>query len=106
MPCLFAILAATFPRLALLLVWLFTPIVNNAFGGWIVPLLGFIFLPFTTLMYALVFGVPQLGPTSLWSWLMILLGVFIDIRGYFDAYGERTRLPFSTPGMIRPGPGS
>ena len=37
-------------RLALLALWLATPWVNRAFsGGWILPLLGIIFLPITAL---------------------------------------------------------
>jgi hypothetical protein len=103
MPCLFAILAVSFPRVALLCLWIFTPLVNAAFNNnWLWPLLGFVFLPFTTMMYALVMG--PLGPTNFWGWLTILLGVFIDVRAYFDAYGERTKLPFPMPGIIRPGP--
>ncbi len=59
--CLFAIGAAFFPRLALLFVWLFTPLVNRAFsGGILLPLLGIIFLPFTTLIYVLVY-IPGIG---------------------------------------------
>jgi hypothetical protein len=103
MPCLFAILAVSFPRVGLLLLWLFTPLVNAAFGGnWLWPLLGLIFLPFTTLMFSLVVG--PLGPTNFWGWLMVILGLFVDVRGYFDAYGQRYRSPIPFPGIIRPGP--
>jgi hypothetical protein len=103
MPCLFAILAVTFPRLALICLWLFTPLVNAAFNNnWLWPLLGLVFAPFTTLMFSLVVG--PLGPTNVWGWQAVILGLFVDIRGYFDAYGERTKLPFPMPGIIRPGP--
>ena len=58
--CLFAILGAVAPRIALVLLWIFTPAVNLAFGGaWLWPLLGLIFLPFTTLILTLYFrGLP------------------------------------------------
>ena len=54
MPCclvfLFALIA---PRLILGLVWLMNPpFILNAYGNWILPLLGLIFLPLTTLAYA------------------------------------------------------
>jgi len=39
MACLFALFASAFPRLALLIVWLFTPLVNRAFDTFIIPLL-------------------------------------------------------------------
>ena len=53
-------------RLALLALWLSTPWVNRAFsGGWILPLLGIIFLPITALSYVIVYalsgGVSWLG---------------------------------------------
>jgi len=54
MACLFALFAAAFPRLALLIVWLFTPLVNRAFDTFIIPLLGIVFLPFTTLLCLLI----------------------------------------------------
>ena len=48
-------LIALFARVALLVVWLATPLVNRAFqGGWILPLLGILNLPITTLAYVLV----------------------------------------------------
>ncbi len=41
-------LIALFARVALLVVWLATPLVNRAFqGGWILPLLGILILPIT-----------------------------------------------------------
>ena len=92
MPCLFALVGAFAPRIALLLLWLFTPMVNAAFNNsWIWPLLGIIFLPFTTLMYVLVAA--PLGQTNIWGWLIVLLGLLIDLRGYNDAYSNRSRVP-------------
>ena len=63
MACLFALFAAAFPRLALLIVWLFTPLVNRAFGTFIIPLLGIVFLPFTTLLYVFLY-IPGIGLTG------------------------------------------
>ena len=98
--CLFALLAALSPRLALLILWIFTPLVQRAFdNNWFWPLLGLLFLPFTTLMYVLV--VAPLGPTNIWGWLMVLFGLFIDMRGYFDAYSNRDRM--TNPATYRMG---
>lgn len=91
--CLFAIGAAFFPRLALLFVWLFTPLVNRAFqGGILLPLLGIIFLPFTTLIYVLVY-IPGVGVTG-WGWLWVILGVILDLTTHgSSAYTNRNRIP-------------
>ncbi len=91
--CLFALGAAIFPRLALLFVWLFTPLVNRAFHfTFIWPLLGIIFLPFTTLMYVLVYN-PLVGVTG-WGWLWVILGFVLDLSAYSSsAYTNRNRIP-------------
>lgn len=53
MGCFVALLALVTPRLVLALLWFFTDYLSRAFGGtWIWPLLGFFFLPLTTLAYA------------------------------------------------------
>ena len=46
------ILGIAFPRAVLLLLFLLTNFLSRAYHGLLVPLLGFIFLPLTTLVYA------------------------------------------------------
>ncbi len=91
--CLFALGAAFFPRLALLFVWLFTPLVSRAFHfTFILPLLGIIFLPFTTLMYVLAYN-PLVGVTG-WGWFWVILGFLLDLSSYSSsAYTNRNRIP-------------
>jgi hypothetical protein len=90
--CLFALGAAFFPRLAVLFVWLFTPLVERAFTMVIWPILGIIFLPFTTLMYVLVYN-PVVGVTG-WGWLWVIVGLLLDISSYGgSAYSNRNRMP-------------
>ncbi len=90
--CLFAMGAAFFPRVALLFVWLFTPLVNRAFTTFLWPLLGIIFLAFTTLMYVLVYN-PLVGVTG-WGWFWVILGLVLDISSYTSsAYTNRNRMP-------------
>jgi hypothetical protein len=53
-----------FPRLALLILWFARPaLVDAAFTTFILPLLGIIFLPFTSLIYVIVYtpGVGLMG---------------------------------------------
>lgn len=80
MPCLVALFALISPRLAIALLWLFTDRMTLAFtSGWI-GIIGFLFLPWTTLAwtlcYAPIFGVQGFG------WFVVLLGFFADISSY------------------------
>jgi hypothetical protein len=87
--CLFALLSMGLTRLALLFVWLFTDYVQTAFDGWVVPLLGLIFLPFTTLAYALVWSPVGLhGIDFVW----LALAFLIDMGSYLGSgYTNRGR---------------
>jgi hypothetical protein len=82
-----------FARLALLFVWLLTPLVDRAFHGvWLLPLLGIIFLPLTTLVYVLVY-LPGIGVTG-WGWLWVVLAVLLDLGVHSSsAYSNRHRIP-------------
>lgn len=97
MPCLFAMFAGFFPRLGTLFIWLARPVYFNAAwgGSWFWPLLGIIFLPFTTLMYVLMWT-PN-GLSSL-DWFWLILAIFLDLSSYASAaYAQRDRIP----GMAR-----
>jgi hypothetical protein len=85
--CLFALLGAFFPRLGLALLWIFTNEVDQAYEGWILPLLGLIFLPLTTLVYALLW-VPAGGVEGI-EWFWVALAFLFDI-GALGA-GARSR---------------
>jgi hypothetical protein len=52
MQCCLVILALSAPRVALFLVWLFSDYLAFAYEGAVLPILGFFFLPLTTLAYA------------------------------------------------------
>ena len=92
MACLFALFAGAFPRLALLYVWLFTPLVYRAYDTFIIPVLGIIFLPFTTLMYTLAY-IPGVGLTG-WGWFWLILGVLLDMGSYGGSVvSNRNRIP-------------
>jgi hypothetical protein len=84
--CLFALLAAAAPRLALVLLWLFTGLIGRAFDSFIIPLLGFIFLPLTTVVYVLAYP----GGLTTFEWILLVIGVLIDLGSYGGgAYGRR-----------------
>ena len=95
-------LVALFARLALLVVWLSTALVSRAFhGGWLLPLLGIIFLPITTLVYVLVYYISN-GVTG-WGWLWVVLAFLLDLGTHGSgAYANRNRLPgYKAPGEQR-----
>lgn len=97
MGCLFGLLGAFFPRIALFILWLARPtFFSMVFGGnWLWPVLGIVFLPFTTFIYVLVVT-PGVGLAGL-DWLWLALAFLLDIGGfgssgrvYRDRYGRRT----------------
>jgi hypothetical protein len=69
------------PRFALLMWWLFGTKVDAAFSNWIWPLLGLLFLPWTTIAYVLAWG-PVDGVSGFWGWLLVGLGLALDIATY------------------------
>jgi hypothetical protein len=79
--CVLLLLAGSFPRLALLFTWVFTTRVNLAFHhSVLIPLVGLIFLPLTTLMYVLAYS-PLFGVTG-WGWALVILGLMADISSW------------------------
>ncbi|HTK09603.1 MAG TPA: hypothetical protein VL485_20705 [Ktedonobacteraceae bacterium] len=75
-------LIALFSRIALLYAWIWTPLVVRAFhGGWLLPLLGIIILPVTTLAYVVVYALSGNGVTG-WSWLWVVLALLIDLGAH------------------------
>lgn len=83
MPCLFALFAVAVPRVAFLFMWIFTPLVDRAFNTFVAPLLGLAFLPFTSIMYV-VLWTPGVGVVG-WEWLWIVLAFFVDISSYVSS---------------------
>jgi hypothetical protein len=83
----------SFSRIFLLCYWLARPVqFNAAFGGFILPCLGFLFLPFATLMYVLLWS-PGVGLTGL-DWLWVILAGVLDILNIAGAgYSNRDRIP-------------
>ena len=78
------------PRIAILVWWLLQPLRwSAAFPTFIYPLLGFIFLPWTTLMYVLVqpYGISGFG------WILLGLALLIDVSGWAGGgFGNRNRV--------------
>jgi len=94
MPCLFALFAGMFPRIADIFIWIARPtqFMNSFNDKWWWAILGIIFLPFTTLMYVLLWS-PGIGLTG-WDWMWLILAVFCDLMHYSStAYSNRNQIP-------------
>ena len=77
MGCLALTLILFLPsRLALVLVWVFGDRVEQAFDGGLVPLLGLLFLPLTTLVYTLVWDPAGL---SVGEGLLVAIAAIADL---------------------------
>ena len=89
MPCLVVILVLAFPRIVLALLFFFSTYLERAYHGLLIPLLGFIFLPLTTLAYAWMLNTHQdiVGINA----LILIIAVIIDLGGLGGGEWHRRR---------------
>jgi hypothetical protein len=80
--CLFALFGGLFPRLALLILWIARPALVDA---------AFIFLPFTTLIYVIVY-VPGVGLTG-WGFIWVIVALLLDLSHWGASYTQRDQIP-------------
>jgi len=79
-----------FPRVALLFIFFSSNYLQRAYHGLIVPLLGFIFLPLTTLVYAWMVNTHQ--PLQGFNLIILVIVVLVDLGGLGGGeYHRRTR---------------
>ena len=88
MGCFVALLALLSPRLALFALFLFSDLLSDAFESWVLPLLGFFLLPWTTLAYAVMWSVGG-NEVAGFEWFIVILAFFVDLGSY--AHGSRAR---------------
>ena len=91
MGCLIVMLAAVSPRLVILLLWGFTERMTMAFNsGWF-AVFGFLFLPYTTVMWALAYA-PVRGVSGI-GYAVVAFGFLCDIASHAgggrEAYTRR-----------------
>ena len=94
MCCFFTILVFLGPRFGGIIWWLYRPGVwTGALGAFetaLMPILGLVFLPWTTLMYVSVAP----GGMAGFDWLWVGLAVVIDVMAYGGGgYGNRNQIP-------------
>jgi len=75
--CVLILLGLFTPRIVLFILWLFTNYLSRAYDGFVLPLLGFLFLPATTLAYAIAQN--ELGGVNGLGLIVVLIGLAIDV---------------------------
>jgi len=77
MPCILTIIALAFPRLVLFLVFLLSDYLSRAYQTMLWPLLGFFFMPLTTLAYA--WAINSGGSVEGLYLVVVVLAVLMDL---------------------------
>lgn len=84
--CCLALLAFGIgPRIAFLFWWALGDKVDAATSTWIWPLLGVVFVPWTTLFYVVAWSATGL---SFWGWVLVGIGVFLDVATYSGRFAK------------------
>jgi hypothetical protein len=73
----------------ILILWLFTDYLGRAYETWIWPLLGFLFLPFTTLAYA--WAINANGSVTGLYLVVVIIAVLLDLGFLGGGHRARTR---------------
>jgi hypothetical protein len=93
MCCFLASLSLFGPRLGFLIFWLF-PYgqlkISVALNGWFLPLMGLIFLPWTTLAYVMLF------PVISFDWIWLGFAFLADLAGYGAGAARRRDVSWYT----------
>jgi hypothetical protein len=89
MPCLLVLLILAFPRVVLVLMFLLSNYLDRAYHGLLLPLLGFFFLPLTTIVYAWL--VNSHRPLDGVNLLILIVAVIVDAGGLGGGEWHRRR---------------
>lgn len=87
--CLVVLFALISPRLALFFLWLFSDLLSRAYDEWVIPLLGFFLLPWTTLAFAVMWSFDD-GVVG-FDWFVVVLAFLVDIGAFRGGDRHRRR---------------
>jgi hypothetical protein len=100
MGCLFVLISGASPRIGLFIFWLLRPNrVDAAFDTFILPLLGIIFAPMATLLYAIL-HTPGVG-LGAWEWFWVIVALVFDLGHTATGFAARNQV---RPQRAQPGP--
>ena len=87
MPCILLILVLAFPRVVLALLFLLSNYLQHAYNNLLILLLGFIFLPITTIVYAWMVNTRR--PLDGLNLVILIIAVVIDAGGLGGGWRRR-----------------
>jgi len=89
MPCLLVVVVLLFPRIVLACLFFLSNYLERAYHGLLIPLIGFFFLPLTTLAYAWMVNTHQeIAGANL---IIMVIAVVIDLGGLSGGEYHRRR---------------
>ena len=89
MPCLLVVVVLLFPRIVLACLFFLSNYLERAYHGLLIPLIGFFFLPLTTLAYAWMVNTHQeIAGVNL---IIMVIAVIIDLGGLGGGEYHRRR---------------
>ncbi len=81
MGCIFLVLGLITPRVAIVLLWLFSNWFTGVYHTILIPILGFIFLPYTLLWYSVVINFFD-GVWGFWQVIIMVLAILFDLSSW------------------------
>jgi hypothetical protein len=87
MPCILLLVVLAFPRVVLVLMFLLSNYLSRAYHNLLIPVLGFIFLPLTTIVYAWELN-SHMALTGI-NLLLLIIAAVIDVGGLGHGYSRR-----------------
>ena len=89
--CLLVFGAAVAPRVILVLAWIFADRWALVWGDqFLVPLLGIILAPYTTIMFMLAVDITPAGVSlNGFGWVWVAMGIFLDIWKWSEVIAKR-----------------
>jgi hypothetical protein len=90
MPCLIPIFAVFFPRVVMIAIAIFTNWFSAAFNTVLWPVLGFLFMPYTTLAYMAAMLRNHHSVNGGWL-VLVVLAVLVDLGGQGGSARTRGR---------------
>ncbi len=77
MGCLGVLIALAMPRFIMVVLWLFGDYLSRAYDNFLLPFLGFFFLPTTTLAYAVAQN--ETNGLRRWGLAVVIVALLIDL---------------------------
>jgi hypothetical protein len=78
------------PRVFILAFWIFGSELGRAFSSWVIPAVGFVILPWTTVAYAFMWGVSSDRVAGV-EWVVVGFALIADVLTWLGPLAVRSR---------------